>query len=121
MHDLRLYGDFRGGPRARPGSCQDRPTSAGCRRKVPAVTGLHPDGVVLDRSAFFPGGGGQPADTGTIEHQGAELMVTGTARRDGELVLLVEGGQPGLEVLRCPAVSDGFRPGPATAGTGRPG
>src|SRR6266536_1872252 len=112
MHDLRLYGDFRGGPRARPGSCQDRPTSAGCRRKVPAVTeplyqrdaylasfdaevaGLHPDGVVLDRSAFFPGGGGQPADTGTIEHQGAELMVTGTARRDGELVLLVEGDLP---------------------------
>src|SRR6266700_125160 len=112
MHDLRLYGDFRGGPRAPPGLLQGWPTSAGCRRKVPAVTeplyqrdaylasfdaevaGLHPDGVVLDRSAFFPGGGGQPADTGTIEHQGAELMVTGTARRDGELVLLVEGGQP---------------------------
>jgi misacylated tRNA(Ala) deacylase len=57
------------------------------------VVGQHPDGVVLDRSAFFPGGGGQPADTGTIEHDGAELTVTGTARRDGELVLLIEGGQ----------------------------
>jgi misacylated tRNA(Ala) deacylase len=58
------------------------------------VVAQHPDGVVLDRSAFFPGGGGQPADTGTIRHEGGELAVTGTARRDGELVLLVEGGPP---------------------------
>jgi misacylated tRNA(Ala) deacylase len=58
------------------------------------VVGQHPDGVVLDRSAFFPGGGGQPADTGTISHQGTELTVTGTARRDGELVLLISGGEP---------------------------
>jgi misacylated tRNA(Ala) deacylase len=58
------------------------------------VTGRHPDGVVLDRSAFFPGGGGQPADTGTISHEGAELEVTGSARRDGELVLLLAGPPP---------------------------
>jgi misacylated tRNA(Ala) deacylase len=58
------------------------------------VTGRHPDGVVLDRSAFFPGGGGQPADTGTISHEGAELEVTGSARRDGELVLLLAGSPP---------------------------
>jgi misacylated tRNA(Ala) deacylase len=55
------------------------------------VVAQHPDGVVLDRSAFFPGGGGQPGDTGTLEHQGRELTVSGTARRDGELVLLLEG------------------------------
>jgi misacylated tRNA(Ala) deacylase len=58
------------------------------------VVGQHPDGVVLDRSAFFPGGGGQPADTGTISHQGMELPVTGVARRDGELVVQVEGSPP---------------------------
>jgi misacylated tRNA(Ala) deacylase len=58
------------------------------------VVASHPDGVVLDRSAFFAGGGGQPADTGTLEHRGMELTVTGTARRDGELVLLLEGGEP---------------------------
>jgi misacylated tRNA(Ala) deacylase len=58
------------------------------------VVGQHPDGVVLDRTAFFPGGGGQPADTGTLEHEGRELTVTGTARRDGELVLLLEGSPP---------------------------
>jgi misacylated tRNA(Ala) deacylase len=59
-----------------------------------AVLAGQPDGVVLDRSAFFPGGGGQPADTGTLEHQGRALPVTGTARREGELVLLVEGDLP---------------------------
>jgi misacylated tRNA(Ala) deacylase len=58
------------------------------------VVGQHPDGVILDRSAFFAGGGGQPADTGTLEHEGRELAVTGVARRDGELVLLLDGGQP---------------------------
>jgi misacylated tRNA(Ala) deacylase len=58
------------------------------------VVASHPDGVVLDRSAFFAGGGGQPADTGTLEYQGVELTVTGAARRDGELVLLLEGGEP---------------------------
>ena len=34
------------------------------------VTGAEPDGVVLDRSAFFPGGGGQPPDTGVLEVEG---------------------------------------------------
>jgi misacylated tRNA(Ala) deacylase len=58
------------------------------------VVAGHPDGVVLDRSAFFPGGGGQPPDTGTLEHQGRPLPVTGSARREGELVLLVEGDPP---------------------------
>jgi misacylated tRNA(Ala) deacylase len=58
------------------------------------VVGQHPDGVVLDRSGFFPGGGGQPADTGTLEHEGLQLQATGTARREGELVLLLEGEPP---------------------------
>jgi misacylated tRNA(Ala) deacylase len=57
------------------------------------VVASHPDGVVLDRSAFFPGGGGQPADTGVLVHDGGELAVTGTARRDGELVVLLDGGE----------------------------
>jgi misacylated tRNA(Ala) deacylase len=45
------------------------------------VTATHPDGVVLDRSAFFPGGGGQPADEGTLAHDGATVRVTGAQRR----------------------------------------
>jgi misacylated tRNA(Ala) deacylase len=56
------------------------------------VTAVEPDGVVLDRSAFFPGGGGQPADTGTLTHGGAQLRVSGSQRRDGRVVVLGDGG-----------------------------
>jgi misacylated tRNA(Ala) deacylase len=58
------------------------------------VVARHPDGVVLDRSAFFPGGGGQPADTGTLEHEGLALPVTGSVRREGEVDVLVDGDPP---------------------------
>ena len=58
------------------------------------VVRQEPDGLVLDRTAFFPGGGGQPADQGTITWSGGELRVTGIARRDGLPVHLVEGGPP---------------------------
>ena len=60
------------------------------------VTAREPDGVVLDRSAFFPGGGGQPADLGSLEHDGVELPVGGVERRDGRVVLLLEGEPPPL-------------------------
>jgi misacylated tRNA(Ala) deacylase len=36
-----------------------------------------PGRVVLDRSAFHPGGGGQVSDIGTIEHAGGLVAVTG--------------------------------------------
>ena len=58
------------------------------------VEGREPDGVVLDRSAFFPGGGGQPADVGVLEHDGAELPVLGVERRDGQAVLRLDGAPP---------------------------
>jgi misacylated tRNA(Ala) deacylase len=58
------------------------------------VEAREPDGVVLDRSAFFPGGGGQPADVGVLEHEGAELPVVGVQRREGRIVLLLEGTPP---------------------------
>jgi misacylated tRNA(Ala) deacylase len=58
------------------------------------VEGRESDGVVLDRSAFFPGGGGQPADVGVLELDGAELPVVGADRRDGRAVLLLDGPPP---------------------------
>jgi misacylated tRNA(Ala) deacylase len=56
------------------------------------VTAAQPDGVVLDRSAFFPGGGGQPPDEGFLEHDGGKAKVVGAQRRDGEVVLLLADG-----------------------------
>ena len=40
------------------------------------------DRVVLDRTAFYPEGGGQPADTGTLAADGASWRVTDVQKRD---------------------------------------
>jgi len=50
--------------------------------------------VVLDRTAFFPGGGGQPNDTGRLQFGGVSVAVT-KASRDGDHILHhVEGQVP---------------------------
>ncbi len=51
-------------------------------------------GVVLDQTVFYPGGGGQPADTGVLESGGARLSVTGMKRIDGEVVHLLPADSP---------------------------
>jgi misacylated tRNA(Ala) deacylase len=38
-----------------------------------------PDAVVLDESAFFPGGGGQPADVGQLEWDGVFTRIEGVS------------------------------------------
>jgi misacylated tRNA(Ala) deacylase len=51
------------------------------------------DGIVLDRSAFFPGGGGQPPDHGVLLWQGVETRIVGTRKGD-DLYLLPAEGDP---------------------------
>src|SRR5450756_2243395 len=41
--------------------------------------------VALDRSAFYPGGGGQPNDRGTLSFEGMTVPVT-QAKKEGDLV-----------------------------------
>ncbi len=50
-------------------------------------------GIVLDRSAFYPGGGGQPPDHGTLLWQGVETRIVGTRKGD-DLYLIPEEGDP---------------------------
>ena len=52
-----------------------------------------PDGIVLDRSAFYPGGGGQPPDHGTLLWGGVQTRIVG-ARRGDDLVLVPAEGDP---------------------------
>ena len=55
-------------------------------------------GVVLDRTAFYTGGGGQPSDTGILDAGGQEYTVTGVSRAEGKLVHVIdrwEGGDGG--------------------------
>jgi misacylated tRNA(Ala) deacylase len=56
------------------------------------VTEVTEQGVVLDRTAFYPGGGGQPADTGALTApDGAHYQVTGLRRTEGKIIHLLEG------------------------------
>jgi misacylated tRNA(Ala) deacylase len=51
-------------------------------------------GVVLDQTAFYPGGGGQPNDVGTLSAAGRSWPVTGLKRVDGKLVHLIDDDLP---------------------------
>ncbi|MGC4754927.1 alanyl-tRNA editing protein [Micromonospora trifolii] len=57
-------------------------------------TVLHSDaeqGIVLDRSAFYPGGGGQPPDHGVLLWQGVQTRIVGTRKGDGPYLIPAEG------------------------------
>jgi misacylated tRNA(Ala) deacylase len=51
------------------------------------------DGIVLDRSAFYPGGGGQPPDEGVLLWGGVVTRIVG-ARKGEDLRLLPAEGDP---------------------------
>jgi misacylated tRNA(Ala) deacylase len=50
-------------------------------------------GIVLDRSAFYPGGGGQPPDHGVLLWQGVTTRIVGTRKGD-EFFLIPAAGDP---------------------------
>ena len=50
------------------------------------ITELVEGGAILDRSAFYIGGGGQPCDIGVLIHDGDEHIVTKVGRQEGKIV-----------------------------------
>lgn len=58
------------------------------------VTGVDEEnhGAILDRTAFYPGGGGQPADQGTLSFEGVTFNITRAKNFAGQIVHLIEGG-----------------------------
>lgn len=63
--------------------------------RVRAVEGETGSLVVLDRTVFYPGGGGQPSDTGLLLRatDGRSWTVSGVKRFGGELVHEIEAGE----------------------------
>ncbi len=65
--------------------------------------------VILDRSAFYPGGGGQPCDFGTLEVAGVVYPVE-KVKKQGDDVLHFLGGSEPLSTLnsasRCAGTLD---------------
>ncbi len=61
---------------------------------VATVTDTTAKGVVLDRTAFYPGGGGQPADSGLLSAGDDVYQVKKLSRSDGKLVHEIDGDMP---------------------------
>lgn len=57
------------------------------------VTGASGEGVVLDRTVFYPRGGGQPGDTGVIRWAGGEVRVADAVKRDADVLHVLESDQ----------------------------
>ncbi len=58
------------------------------------VTDVVQNGVVLDRTAFYAGGGGQPWDTGVLTAGDQEYQVTKVGRSEGQIVHQIQGSPP---------------------------
>jgi misacylated tRNA(Ala) deacylase len=76
-----------------------------CKARVTAVDDA---GIHLDRTVFYPMGGGQPGDTGILRLQdGSELRISDTRKDDasGDIVHIPEGeagaGLEGQQVEAC--------------------
>ncbi|GAB4508521.1 MAG: alanyl-tRNA editing protein AlaXM [Anaerolineae bacterium] len=57
------------------------------------ITGVDAEqnGILLNRTAFYPGGGGQPADSGTLRVDGKTYTVTGVGKGN---LHLIQGALP---------------------------
>ena len=60
------------------------------------ITEVVEGGAVMDRTAFYIGGGGQPCDTGVLIHMGQEISVTKVGRSDGKIVHQLGGPVPAV-------------------------
>ena len=65
----------------------------GLREWEATVLDSSPEGVVLDRSAFYPGGGGQPPDHGVLLWGGVQTRIVGVRKGD-DLELVPAEGDP---------------------------
>ena len=60
------------------------------------ISGVDVDahGLILDRSAFYPGGGGQPCDFGMLTVAGVEYQVTKVKKQGEDVLHFIAGQEP---------------------------
>lgn len=63
------------------------------------VLAVSEEAVVLDRTAFYPGGGGQPCDLGLLRDEGAQWQVIRVQRREGRIWHRLQGQPPPVGTL----------------------
>jgi misacylated tRNA(Ala) deacylase len=69
-------------------------TDATLREWEATVLASGEDGIVLDRSAFFPGGGGQPPDEGVLLWGGVQTRIAGARKTADDVYLQPAEGDP---------------------------
>ena len=69
-------------------------TDAYLREFPTTVTSVADNKVILDRTAFYPGGGGQPCDFGTLLWDGGDAEVTEVKKEGSDLVHTLKGARP---------------------------
>ncbi|RIK80279.1 Ala-tRNA(Pro) hydrolase [candidate division KSB1 bacterium] len=60
------------------------------------VTSHEGNAIVLDQTAFYPGGGGQPADFGVLRWQGKEVPLKKAEKKGGIVLHHLEGELPAI-------------------------
>jgi misacylated tRNA(Ala) deacylase len=73
-----------------------------------SIVDWRPGRIALAQTPFYPGGGGQLADRGTLRWQGGEAAVTGFDYAEGQLWHLVDGDEE-IEGTVVAAVDAAFR------------
>jgi misacylated tRNA(Ala) deacylase len=58
------------------------------------ITATDGQSVILDRTAFYPGGGGQPADAGVLAWEAGSAQVVKVKRRGADLWHILDGDPP---------------------------
>ncbi len=67
------------------------------------IVAVHPDGIILDKTLFYPGGGGQPCDKGHIKKGEESVEVTSVSSSDNRIVHHISGNirlKPG-DIIEC--------------------
>lgn len=71
-------------------------TEAYLRKFQATVAAVEDNQVALDRTAFYPGGGGQPSDRGVLEAEGQQWTVTNVHKVGDEIWHEIEGEPPAV-------------------------